>query len=50
VGVLAKLSDELGKRARTNSEALILVQRSEADFKKDPERHHIVLGTSAVAI
>jgi cholesterol oxidase len=47
-GVLAHLSDELGKRARTNSEALISVQRSEADFKKDPERHHIVPGTSAV--
>lgn len=47
-GVLPRLSDELGKRARTNSEALISVQRSEADFKKDPERHHIVPGTSAV--
>jgi cholesterol oxidase len=47
-GDLAGLSDELGKRARTNSEALISVQRSEADFKADPERHHIVPGTSAV--
>ena len=47
-GDLDKLSDELGKRARTNSEALISVQRSEDDFKADPERHHIVPGTSAV--
>ncbi len=47
-GDLDRLSDELGKRARTNSEALISVQRSERDFKADPERHHIVPGTSAV--
>lgn len=47
-GKLAHLSDELGKRARTNSEALISVQRSEADFKKDPERKHIVPGSSSV--
>ena len=47
-GDLAQLSDELGRRARTNSEALISVQRSEGDFKADPERHHIVPGTSAV--
>jgi cholesterol oxidase len=47
-GVLPHLSDELGKRARTNSEALISVQRSDGDFKADPQRHHIVPGTSSV--
>lgn len=47
-GDLDRLSDEIGKRARTNSEALISVQRPEGDFKSDPERHHIVPGTSAV--
>ena len=47
-GHLGKLSDELGKRARTNSEALIGVQRSEQDYKADPERFHFVPGTSSV--
>lgn len=47
-GKLPNLSDQLGKRARTNSEALISVQRSEHDFKNDPERFHFVPGTSSV--
>lgn len=47
-GKLPNLSDQLGKRARTNSEALISVQRSEHSFKSDPERFHIVPGTSSV--
>ena len=47
-GNLDKLSTETGKRARTNSEALISVQRTEGDYKADPTMHHFVPGTSAV--
>lgn len=47
-GHLPNLSSELGKRARTNSEALISVQRAEGDFKQDPEKVHLVPGTSSV--
>ena len=47
-GQLANLSTELGKRARTNSEALISVARSESAFKSDPDEQVFVPGTSAV--
>ena len=47
-GHLDKLSSEVGKRARTNSEALISVQRSDSAFKADPDKQHFVPGTSAV--
>lgn len=47
-GTLGKLSDEAGRRARTNSEALISVQRSEEDFRRDPERVRITPGASSV--
>jgi cholesterol oxidase len=47
-GHLDKLADTAGKVARTNSEALISVQRAEGDFKKHPEQHHFMPGTSAV--
>ena len=47
-GDLDKLSDEVGKRARTNSEALISVQRSEESFNDHPERFHITPGSSSV--
>jgi cholesterol oxidase len=47
-GALDRLSDEAGKRARTNSEALISVQRSEADYRRDPERVRISPGASSV--
>lgn len=47
-GTLDKLSDEAGKRARTNSEALVSVQRSETDYKKDPDRFVITPGSSSV--
>jgi cholesterol oxidase len=46
-GMLGNLSDKAGRRTRTNAEALISVQRSESDFKRDPQRHHIVPGVSA---
>lgn len=47
-GHLDRLSTEAGKRARTNSEALISVQRSDSAFKADPNQQHFVPGTSAV--
>ncbi|MBS1676348.1 MAG: GMC family oxidoreductase [Actinobacteria bacterium] len=47
-GTLANLSDEAGKRARTNSEALVSAQRREGDFKDDPERFSITPGASSV--
>jgi cholesterol oxidase len=47
-GHLPTLSSELGKRARTNSEALISVARAERSFKADPGQVHFVPGTSAV--
>jgi cholesterol oxidase len=47
-GHLDKLSTEAGKRARTNSEALISVQRTDSDYKANPDLQHFVPGTSAV--
>ncbi|MGH6934251.1 MAG: GMC family oxidoreductase [Dongiaceae bacterium] len=47
-GTLDKLSDEIGKRARTNSEALVSVMRSEADYKRDPEKFRITPGSPNV--
>ena len=47
-GTLDKLSDEAGKRARTNSEALVSVMRSEEDYKRDPEKIHITPGSPNV--
>lgn len=47
-GHLANLSTEAGKRARTNSEALVSAQRPEGDYKDHPYRHHITPGSSSV--
>ena len=47
-GHLANLSTEAGKRARTNSEALISVARDEATYKADPDQFHFAPGGSAV--
>lgn len=47
-GHLPNLSTELGKRARTNSEALISVARTESAFASDPGQFVFVPGTSAV--
>jgi cholesterol oxidase len=47
-GKLPNLSDELGKRARTNSEALLVVERSYGAWKKDPERFTISPGSVAI--
>ncbi|MDM0068825.1 GMC family oxidoreductase [Variovorax sp. J31P207] len=45
---LTGLSDQLGKLARTNSEALILVTRPYVDWKKDPDRFIITPGSVAI--
>jgi cholesterol oxidase len=47
-GTLNGLSDELGKRARTNSEQLISIARPHDEWKHDPERIHISPGSVAI--
>src|SRR6478672_10705130 len=47
-GRLTGLSGELGKRARTNSEQLLYVTRSHADWSRDPEKVHITPGSIAI--
>jgi cholesterol oxidase len=47
-GTLSKLSDELGKRARTNSEQMISINRSHADWKEHPEEFRITPGSVSV--
>jgi cholesterol oxidase len=47
-GKLTGLSDQLGQRARTNSEQLLLLVRPYADWKHDPERLHITPGSVAI--
>ncbi|WP_105567485.1 GMC oxidoreductase [Microbacterium halophytorum] len=45
---LTVLSDELGKRARTNSEQLISIQRPYDEWKRDPERYHVAPGAVSI--
>jgi len=45
---LTGLSDQLGQRARTNSEQLLLATRPYADWKRDPERLPITPGSVAI--
>lgn len=47
-GTLADLSDQLGKRARTNSEQLISIVRPYGEWKRDPDRFHITPGSVAI--
>jgi cholesterol oxidase len=47
-GRLAGMSAELGKRARTNSEQLLLVSRPYAEWKLDPDKIHITPGSVAI--
>jgi cholesterol oxidase len=49
-GILAGLSDQLGQRARTNSEQLISVQRPYGEWKADPEAIHITPGSVAFTL
>ena len=47
-GTLSGLSDQLGQRARTNSEQLISIRRPYGDWKHDPEALHITPGSVAI--
>jgi len=47
-GRLTGLSSELGQRARTNSEQLLVVTRPYAEWKADPEKIHITPGSVAI--
>ena len=43
-GTLSGLSDQLGQRARTNSEQLLAITRPYGEWKRDPEKIHITPG------
>ena len=47
-GALASLSDQLGKRARTNSEQLIAITRPYGKWTRDSEKLHITPGSLAI--
>jgi cholesterol oxidase len=47
-GRLPGLSDELGKRARTNSEQLLAVTRTHGQWTQDPEKVHITPGSISI--
>jgi cholesterol oxidase len=47
-GTLSGLSDQLGQRARTNSEQLISITRPYGDWKRDPEKLPISPGSVAI--
>lgn len=47
-GHLPGLSTELGKRARTNSEQLLGIGRSDAQFERDPQKVRITPGSVAI--
>ena len=45
---LTGLSDQLGKLARTNSEALLMIERPYSDWKKDPDRFVVTPGSVSI--
>jgi cholesterol oxidase len=47
-GRLTGLSSELGQRARTNSEQLLVISRPHEEWKRDPEKIHITPGSIAI--
>jgi cholesterol oxidase len=47
-GTLPGLSDQLGQRARTNSEQLLLITRPYGKWKHDPEQLHITPGSVSI--
>jgi cholesterol oxidase len=47
-GRLTGLSSELGQRARTNSEQLLVITRPYGEWKRDPEKIHITPGSVAI--
>lgn len=48
MGTLSGLSDQLGQRARTNSEQLLSIVRPFGKWKHDPEQIHITPGSVAI--
>ena len=49
-GILPGLSDQLGQRARTNSEQLLTIARPFGKWKHDPEQIHITPGSVAITL
>jgi cholesterol oxidase len=47
-GRLPGLSSQLGQRARTNSEQLLVMTRSHDEWKVDPEKIHVTPGSVAI--
>jgi choline dehydrogenase-like flavoprotein len=47
-GRLTGLSNQLGQRARTNSEQLPVITRPYGEWKRDPEKIHIMPGSVAI--
>jgi cholesterol oxidase len=47
-GRLTGLSSQLGQRARTNSEQLLSITRTHAEWKRDPEKVHITPGSVSI--
>jgi len=47
-GTLPGLSDQLGQRARTNSEQLLTITRPYGDWKRDPEKVPITPGSVSI--
>jgi cholesterol oxidase len=47
-GSLQGLSSELGQRARTNSEQLLSLTRTHAEWKRDPEKIRVVPGSVSI--
>ena len=47
-GTLPGLSDQLGQRARTNSEQLLLITKPYGEWKHDPEQLHITPGSVSI--
>jgi cholesterol oxidase len=47
-GRLTGLSSELGQRARTNSEQLLAVTRTDAEWKQDPDKIRITPGSVSI--
>jgi cholesterol oxidase len=45
---LSGLSEEFGKRARTNLEQLISITRPYGEWQRDPERLHVTPGSVAI--
>src|SRR5688572_7206809 len=47
-GRLTGLSSQLGQRARTNSEQILMINRPHAEWKRDPDKMHFAPGSVAI--